>query len=87
MQEATGGSVQRQVAGTGRGERFRERLRSLIVPAGEQNTVLSYSNIGCESVNEVKRRQKKCVVSGTEIPLGSELTYLAGVAEANAYNM
>lgn len=33
---------------------------SLIVPAGqEQSTVLSYSNISCESVNEVKRGAKK----------------------------
>lgn len=39
-------------------------------------------------MNEVKRRQKKkCVLSGTEVPLGSELAYLVGVAEANAYNM
>lgn len=33
---------------------------SLIAPAGqEQSTVLSYSNISCESVNEVKRGAKK----------------------------
>lgn len=64
---------------------------SLIVPAGqEQSTVLSYCNISCESVNEVKRgaeKKKKNVVSGTGLPLGSELAYLAGVAEANVYNM
>lgn len=38
---------------------------SLIAPTGqEQSTVLSYSNISCESVNEVKRgaKKKKCCV-------------------------